>query len=85
MYRNMMELFVEDYYDQIKDSQDCCTCQQCRDDVIAIALNRLPTKYVNTSGGKIMVSTKMYCQEHRIELHTAVLQAMEIVKKYPRH
>ena len=85
MYRNIMEIFVEDYYDKIKDSLDCCTCEQCRGDVIALALNRLPTKYVNRSGGEIVVSTKINDQEHQNALHTAVLQAVEIVKKSPRH
>ena len=43
-YRNMMEIFMEQLFDDRKDQIDCCTCPECRSDIIALALNQLPPR-----------------------------------------
>lgn len=50
-YYNAMESLVEEAYDKLRDKLDCCTCEQCRNDIIAYALNQLPPKYVVTIQG----------------------------------
>ena len=47
-YKNMMENLVEDEYGRAASSLGCSTCDICRSDIIAYALNLLPPKYVVT-------------------------------------
>ena len=62
-YENMMEAFVEEELQVIKDSLGCCTCEQCLNDIAAYALNQLPPRYVVTSiGGAISKADTMRIQ-----------------------
>ena len=82
MYQNIMETIVEEQYDELKDSLDCCTCAQCRSDMIAFALNQLPTRYVATSAGGTISSLRI---QHMTDIRTALIKASKIVKDFPRH
>ncbi len=42
LYKNVMEDLVEFRFDEIQSTLDCCTCEHCRNDIIAYALNLLP-------------------------------------------
>ena len=52
-YKNIMENLVEDEFERAKGSLNCCTCEACRNDIIAYALNQLPPKYVATRKGEV--------------------------------
>lgn len=85
MYVNMMETIVEEALDAMADSLDCCTCEQCRNDIAAYALNQLPSRYVVTkAGGAISKADTMRIQ-HLTDVRTALVQAAQIVKEQPRH
>lgn len=45
--QNLMEEIVLQNVDSVMASQGCCTCDVCRTDVIAYALNHLPPHYVS--------------------------------------
>ena len=84
-YENMMDAFVEEELQVIKDSLGCCTCEQCLNDIAAYALNQLPPRYVVTSiGGAISKADTMRIQ-HLTDVRTALLQGAQIVKASPRH
>ena len=52
--RNIMEDIVKKYLDEMLALRfDICTCEMCRQDVIAYVLTRLPPKYVTTDSGAI--------------------------------
>ena len=81
MYQNIMETIVE----ELKDSLDCCTCAQCRSDMIAFALNQLPTRYVATSAGGTISKADSLRIQHMTDIRTALIKASKIVKDSPRH
>lgn len=84
-YVNMMETFVEETLQLIAPELDCCTCEQCRNDIAALALNRLPPRYVVTeAGGAISKADTMRIQ-HLTDVRTALIQAAQAVKEHPRH
>ena len=84
-YENMMELIVEDEIDAVAHGMGCCLCEQCRNDISALALNRLPPQYVVIrAGGAIRKADTMRIQ-HLTDVRTALIQAAEIVKNSPRH
>jgi hypothetical protein len=61
-----------------------CTCEHCRTDALAYALNRYPAKYgVNLSGRRSLHPT--YLDFMRYELGLLVNHAAGVVSKHPRH
>ena len=50
-YENIMEAIVEEELAVMAPELECCTCEQCRNDMAAWALNQLPPKYVVTQAG----------------------------------
>ena len=85
-YYNVMESVVETTYEQMKDSLGVCACEQCRNDVIALALNYLPPRYVSTASGELYskVSNSLNPQSNA-DVRKAVAQAAEQVRRNPRH
>ncbi len=83
---NIMEEIVNNrILEMIKDS-DCCKCEKCLDDIRALALNKLPSKYVSTNKGELF-SKLAALKEHQgaIDLNIAVASAIESVAAHPRH
>ncbi|GAB6157453.1 hypothetical protein JCM39194_06530 [Desulfotomaculum varum] len=90
MIRNYIELAVEQMLDDVlkkyaEKNPDTCTCPRCRLDVMAIALNNLPTRYVVTDEGGIYTKVAMEQVGGRAEITAAILNAIQIVKNNPRH
>lgn len=83
--RNYMEVCVEDLLDTILQDINCCTCENCRFDITAIALNSLPPKYVVTRKGQLY--TKLYSlqQQFDVDIISAITKAAVIVNRNPRH
>ena len=84
-YKNVMETLVEETYDKVGSSLDCCNCSRCRDDIIAYALNQLPPKYVATPQGVIYFKTYSLGIQHNADIMAALMKGANIVKGNPRH
>lgn len=84
-YVNVMEELVEQSYDSVKNTLNCCQCEICRNDIIACALNLLPPKYVVLEKGSVY--SKNYILKNRMmsDIMAALVKAAEIVNKNPRH
>lgn len=84
-YKNVMEDLIEEEFDGLKPSLDCCTCDDCRNDMIAYALNQLPPKYVATRKGEVYSKTFILRNQHRTDIMAALTKAAKVVKENPRH
>ena len=85
-YYNVMESVVETTYEQMKDSLGVCACEQCRNDVIALALNYLPPRYVSTASGELYSkASNSFNAQFSADVHKAIAQAAEQVRRNPRH
>ncbi|MDY0235478.1 MAG: late competence development ComFB family protein [Gudongella sp.] len=84
---NTMEELVFRYIDKAFQREDShmCTCERCRMDVAAIALNNLPTKYVATDKGEIYVKIQEMELQYIVDVIREVTMAMEKVKTHPSH
>lgn len=80
-----MEDYVVQKVEEIWDNLDCCKCEQCREDVISYALNRLAPHYVNTEKGKTFVKVNRMSSQFEVDILTAIYEGVEIVRKHPRH
>lgn len=79
---NLMERLVAQRLDEAFSKFNCCKCDKCKKDVAAMALNRLPPKYVVASPDQIveLISRQTYA-----EVLTAIIQAILAVKAHPNH
>lgn len=79
---NIMEYLVIDRLDAVFDKFNCCKCDKCKKDVAAIALNKLPPKYVVTDPDKI---PELVAKENGSDASTALIQGILKVRAHPRH
>lgn len=84
-FKNLMEDVVFQVVDEILPRQGCCDCEKCRLDIAALALNHLPPRYVVTEKGKVLSKTAILRPQFEVDVLTAVLNAIEVVKNHPLH
>lgn len=84
-YLNFMETLVEERYDELIKSLDCCTCEQCRNDIIAFTLNRLPPHYYVTTEGAARSKLEMLQKQHQTDITRFLIEAAHIIAQHPRH
>ncbi|AKX92900.1 late competence development ComFB family protein [Neomoorella thermoacetica] len=84
--KNYMEDCVWELLDQVlKRDPEACRCDTCRHDIVALALNQLPPRYVVREQGAIYSKIAMLEAQHRADIYSALTRALMIVKKAPRH
>ena len=84
-YRNLMEDFVLQNLDRVMEAEGGCTCDACKADVAAFALNHLQPHYVATRQGRLMVKLQSYEMQSRADVVAAISEAAVMVAKNPRH
>lgn len=84
---NKMEEAVKQMADQLLTGQhkNVCSCQRCRLDILALALNSLPPKYVVTNIGNAVTNVDLSSSQWTANVTMAVCNAIETVKSRPRH
>jgi len=84
--KNFMEDVVQEVFQDVKDLRpDVCTCNRCRDDVIALALSKLKGRYATTPEGEIFARVEQSDRQVRTDALLAVMQAVDVVSKNPKH
>lgn len=84
-FQNVMEEFVSQKLNEVFDDLDCCKCDQCREDIISYALNRLAPKYVSSEKGRLFVKVNEMSNQFEIDILTAIYEGAAVVKKHPHH
>lgn len=83
---NVMEILVVETIEEVlKTKIELCGCQRCKFDIAAIALNKLPTSYVVTMEGEVLLRTSALKQQFKVDIIRAVTEAIEVVSKRPHH
>lgn len=86
MLKNYMEDVVMSVYDDYRRRHpEICQCEQCRLDVIALALTRLRGMYAATPEGEILTRVARDDRQVRADALIAVMEASRIVAEKPRH
>lgn len=65
--------------------QTFCKCEKCRNDIIALSLNNLPSHYVTSEEGRKLVYEKLNTTENRKWINKKIITAIHVVGKYPKH
>ncbi len=82
---NYMEIFVEELIDDILKKVSNCTCELCRLDAKALALNNLKPMYVVTKKGDYYTKKAALKAQFEVDVTAAVVRSVELVSKNPRH
>ena len=83
--RNYTEEAVTFFMDRWFKEADCCQCETCRMDVMAIMLNNLKPMYVVTEKGALFAQLEDFDPQNKIDFMTIMSQAVQIVNNGPRH
>lgn len=84
--KNYMELAVDHVLPNLlKAFEDICTCERCRLDMKAIALNKLKPHYVATRKGELYSKVDEMDGQFEADVMKALIDAIQIVSKNPRH
>ena len=83
--KNYMVECVDAMVDEIMQSNDMCCCERCRMDVMAIALNNLPPKYIVTKSGERYLKMASLQAQFNVDIITEITKAVQIVKGNQRH
>lgn len=83
--KNYMEEIVFSLIDDVLKDIDVCKCEKCKMDIIAIALNNLPTKYVVTERGELYSKVNILKLQVGVDVITAITRAAMMVKERPHH
>lgn len=81
---NLMEDIVFEKLDATLVRFNCCKCNRCKKDIAALALNRLQPRYVVMEKDD-KDRRKMAEESYGSEVTSALVQAILLVKKEPRH
>lgn len=83
--KNYMEKLVFQEIDKIMEEVNMCTCEKCKYDVAAIALNLLPPKYVVSDKGQVFTKLSSVEEQFKVDVLSAITKAAMKVKQSPNH
>lgn len=86
MVFNVMEEIVRFALDEMfSDGYEGCRCELCRNDILAIALNRLPPQYSVSQTGEAYIKAKLFADQCKVDVIRELTRASDIVQKRKRH
>ena len=77
---NIAEILAREKLALVMERMKVCTCRTCVNDVLALALNSLPTKYVTTDAGKQYFQLDVYKKQYETDILAALTKACVRVK-----
>lgn len=84
--KNYMESLVWQHVEEVvANNQGACQCERCRYDIVALALNFLPPRYVVTQKGETWAKIKALEQQFYVDVVSAITNAVTIVRSTPHH
>jgi len=85
IHNYMEDIAAEILEDLLVDKTDVCTCEKCRADILALALNKLPARYVVTSKGRVYTKLSELQLQFRADIVRELAKAMDFVSRKPQH
>ncbi|OWZ84043.1 late competence development ComFB family protein [Natranaerobius trueperi] len=69
----------------LAERSSICNCDHCKKDIMAIALNNLPPRYIVTEKGEIYSKIDSLMVQFSTDVTAEIVKAIEKVNKSPRH
>ena len=84
-YINVMQVLVEEKAPRYAQMFGLCSCERCLEDVKALTLNNLPSKYVVLEPGDRIPRLTVYEGRFSSDITAQLLQACKLVMAHPHH
>ena len=84
-YINVMQVLVEEKAPSYAQMFGLCSCERCLEDVKALTLNNLPSKYVVLEPGDRIPRLTVYEGRFASDITAQLLQACKLVMAHPHH
>ena len=84
-YINVMQVLVEEKAPVYTQMFGLCSCERCLEDVKALTLNNLPSKYVVLEPGDRIPRLTVYEGRFASDITAQLLQACKLVMAHPHH
>lgn len=84
-YLNVMESVVRSIVDDYAAKFDACTCGRCIADITALALTKLPPKYIVVESPSASPLLNFYTNRYSQQVIVELTKACSIVKQNPHH
>lgn len=85
VFYNIMEKIVKDKAMKYMTQFGNCTCKRCEADTIALALSKLPPKYVVVKEDSVSPLVNFYEDHYAGQIIVEITKACIVVNKKPRH
>ena len=82
---NILEEVIRLEAPRIMAGLKMCCCERCVNDVMALALNGIPAKYVVSRKGALFAKIASYGMQYKTDILSSVTQACMVVEKSPSH
>ena len=69
----------------LKDMDGVCKCEDCMNDIAALALNKLKPHYISSEKGEIYSRLEEMYSQFRVDVIAAIMESAQQVSKSPRH
>jgi competence protein ComFB len=83
--KNVMEDLVDCKLDEMMHAAKMCCCERCRADVLALVLNKLPSRYVVSVSGDVYTRFQALDTQMQADITAAIISAIEVVRQLPHH
>lgn len=84
--QNYMEVLVEETLGKIvSEYPKACICERCKLDMMALALNNLPPRYIVAERGLTHINLEATSAQFNSDVLYAVTRAIELIGMRPRH
>ncbi len=83
--RNVSEDLVDLYLDDCIEKSGMCSCERCKADARALALNQLPAHYVVTTVGNAYIRANATSVQSQADIITAIMSGINVVRLSPKH
>lgn len=85
MLINANEELVRQRLPELLKEFDCCKCEKCVDDIMAIALNNIKPAYVNSAEGVLFKRINSTLPQISADIDIEILKAINMVSSNPKH
>lgn len=83
---NAVEAIISNLYEEFQKSYDLkCGCQHCKEDILALVLNRIPPKYTSSEKGQLYIKTLYLNPQLQSDVMRELMRAALVVEHKQNH
>ncbi|KRE52225.1 late competence development ComFB family protein [Paenibacillus sp. Soil724D2] len=83
---NAMETIVMNLFDEFQKNYEMkCDCTTCKEDVLALVLNKIPPRYTSSEKGQLFVKGLYINPQLQSDVMRELMEAANIVEHHQHH